>query len=79
VSLKAGKNDGYCTYKPTYMYDHISLNSSWNENITDKPCEENQNTHFTFNDISFFENRAAYEIMWKNMLQPDRPQMAIYS
>ena len=24
----------------------------------------------------FFENRAVYEIMWKNMAEPDRPQMA---
>ena len=22
----------------------------------------------------FFENRAAYEIMWKNMVELDRPQ-----
>jgi hypothetical protein len=25
----------------------------------------------------FPENRAAYEIMWKNMVQPDRTQMTI--
>jgi hypothetical protein len=25
--------------------------------------------------ITFSENRAVYEIMWKNMVQPDRPQM----
>jgi len=25
----------------------------------------------------FPQNRAVYEIMWKNMLQPDRPQMTI--
>jgi hypothetical protein len=28
--------------------------------------------------ITFFsENRAVEEIMWKNMVQPDRPQMPI--
>jgi hypothetical protein len=27
--------------------------------------------------ITFFEYRAVCEIMWKNMVQPDRPQMAI--
>jgi hypothetical protein len=32
--------------------------------------------HFTFN-IFFPENRAVYEIMWKNMVEPDRPQMTI--
>jgi len=39
---------------------------------------ENQNTHFMFNKhFFFFENRAVYEIMWRNMAQPDRPQMTI--
>jgi len=30
VSLKSDKNNGYCTWRPiySYMYDHISLNSS---------------------------------------------------
>jgi hypothetical protein len=27
--------------------------------------------------IEFSENRAVDEIMWKNMVEPDRPQMAI--
>ena len=26
----------------------------------------------------FFENRAVYEIMWKNIAQPGRPQMKTY-
>ena len=29
--------------------------------------------NFTF----FFENLALYEIMWTNMIESDRPQMAI--
>jgi hypothetical protein len=46
------------------------------KNVSDKSCTENQNTHFMFN--SFFpENRAVCEIMWKNMIEPDRPQMTI--
>jgi hypothetical protein len=41
---------------------------------------EKINTHFTFNNFFFvFENRAVYEIMWKSIVQPDRPQMAIWS
>jgi hypothetical protein len=39
-------------------------------------CRENQNTHFMFNNY-FHENGAIYEIVWKNMVEPDRPQMAI--
>ena len=30
-----------------------------------------------FNNI-FFENRAVYEIMWKNIVQPGRPQITIW-
>jgi len=26
----------------------------------------------------FSENHAVYEIMWKNIVQPDRTQMTIY-
>jgi len=48
-------------------------------NVSDKICRENQ-THVTFSDLFFFffENRAVYEIMWKNILEPDRPQMGIW-
>ena len=42
-------------------------------NISDKLCRERQNTHFMFNNF-FFLNRAVYEIMWKNIVQPDRSQ-----
>ena len=43
-------------------------------NVSDKSCRENQNTDFMFN-YSFFETHAVYEIMWKNVVEPDRPQM----
>ena len=33
---------------------------------------ENQNTHF-ISHIFFFENRAVYEIMWKNNVESGRP------
>ena len=45
-------------------------------NVSDKSCRENQNTHFIINNI-FPENRAVYEITWKNTVQPDRPQITI--
>jgi len=35
-------------------------------------------THFVFCNFFFFGNRAFYEIMWKNSVERDRPQMAIY-
>jgi len=43
-------------------------------NASDKHSGENQNTHFMLNNF-FSENRAVYEIMWKNMVEPDRSQM----
>jgi len=47
--------------------------------FSDKSCRENQNTHFVFNNFFFFfENRAVYEIMWKNIVELDRPQMTIW-
>jgi len=46
-------------------------------NVSDKICRENQNTHFMFNN-DFFENRAVYERMWKNILELDRPQMTVW-
>jgi len=32
-------------------------------------------THFVFSNLFFFENRFVYEIMWKNIVQPERPRM----
>ena len=46
-------------------------------NVSDKSCRENQNTHFMFNNL-VTENRAVYEIMWKNTVQPGRPQIKIW-
>jgi len=33
-------------------------------------------THI-LHSITFFENRTVYEIMWKNVAEPDRPQMTV--
>ena len=47
--------------------------------ISDESCRENQNTHFAFNNFFFFfENRAVYEIRWKNFAERGRPQMTIW-
>jgi len=46
-------------------------------NAVYKSCTENQNTHFVFSDF-FFENRTVCEIMWENMVERGRPQMAIW-
>ena len=38
---------------------------------------ENIKTHFLC-PVTFSENRAVYEIMWKNIVEPNRPQMTIW-
>jgi hypothetical protein len=38
---------------------------------------ENIKTHILRPMTFFFENRAIYDIMWKNMVQPNGPQMTI--
>jgi len=37
---------------------------------------EYQNTHFVFSNF-FPEMYSVYEIMWNNMVEPDRPQMTV--
>jgi len=45
-------------------------------NVSDT-SRENQKTHSMFSN--FFSNHCTiYEIMWKNMVQPDRSQMTIW-
>jgi len=44
-------------------------------NVSDRNCRENQNTLCS---VSLPENHANYNIMWKNIVEPDRPQMTIW-
>jgi len=44
--------------------------------VSDKSCRENKSTHLMFSNF-FFLNRAFYEIMWKNVVDRDRPQVKI--
>ena len=47
-------------------------------NVSDKSCRENQNTHFVFNNFFLIQNRAVYNIMWRNIVEPGRPHMTIW-
>jgi len=42
-----------------------------------KVVENQQNTHFVLSNFFFFENRAVYETMWKNIVERGRPHMTI--
>jgi hypothetical protein len=43
-------------------------------NISDRNCITNQKKCCVFNNF-FYENRVAYEIMWKNVVQLGKPQL----
>jgi hypothetical protein len=55
---------------------HISLNSSQTEDCFRKSWKKIE-THILCS-ILLFENRAVYEIMWKNVVQQGRPQIKIW-
>ena len=63
--------------KTNIHFYHISLSSSYNEKFFRQNCRENKKLHLVFNKVFFFENRSIYEIMWKNIVKPNRPQMTI--
>ena len=58
------------------MFGHISFNSSFNE----KCCRQilwgksKETLHFYF----FLENPILYGIMWKDVVEPDKPKMKIW-
>ena len=78
VSLKLDKNKGYL-HEDKYSFVIVSRPFLLRmRKISGRNCRENQNTHFIFsNPFFFFENRPVYEIMWKNIVQPERPQMTV--
>ena len=55
-----------------YIADFLRM-----RNFRHRSCRENRNTHFGSSNFSF-ENRAVYGIMWKNIVERGRAQMAIW-
>jgi len=50
-------------------------------NVSDKCRRENKSKHTFYVQYLFLffpENRAVYEIMWKNIAESGRPQMTIW-
>ena len=45
-------------------------------NVSDKSYGEYQKTNFVLDNF-FSKSRAIYEIMWKKMVEPERPQMTV--
>jgi len=59
----------------TKIFDHISLSASENEKCS-KLCRENQSTHFVSN-TPLSEIHGVYEVMYKNIVDSDRPHVII--
>jgi len=68
-SSKSDKNKGYRARRLIYIYENISLHSFWNEKFLGTFVEKIK-THFV--TTSFSENRAINEIIWENMVQPEK-------
>ena len=62
---------------PSTHFHHIYLSYSWNEKCFRQICRDYQNTHFMFSNF-FFRKSCLYEIMWKNTVEPGRPQITIW-
>jgi hypothetical protein len=77
VSLKYDNNVGYFTWTPCAFMTASRRILLRMRNVSDKICTENQNTHFIFSN--FLPTVVLFEIMWKNTVHPDRPQMTIYT
>jgi len=46
-------------------------------NVSNKSCGENYNTQLCSVTFFFFENRANYDLTWKNKVYPEGPQNTI--
>ena len=62
--------------KNNVHFYHISLNSSKNGKCLSRICTENQNTFYV--QLPSSENRALFEIMWKSVVEPYKPQMTMW-
>jgi hypothetical protein len=77
-SLTFVKNNGYFTWRPILILIRSRSFLLRLRNILDTCCEENRNTNFVFNNFFFSEKRAVYKIMWKNIVELDRPKKTIW-
>ena len=64
-------HEGVCTF---VIISHSVLRM---RNVSDKSLGDIK-THILCSIVFFFENCAAYEIIWKNIVEWGRPQMTIW-
>jgi len=84
VYVKSGNDNEYFTLRCTVQYMYSDGNIWLNfmtvscsiilimRNVSETCSREITNTHFMFHEF-FSKNYALYEIMWKILVQPERP------
>jgi hypothetical protein len=77
VSVISDKNNGYFTRSAIYIFDHISLNSSLNKECFWQQLYRKSIHTFHVQEL-VFKNCAIHEIIWKYIVEPERPQMTIW-
>ena len=77
VSLQLDKKSGYLTWKPVHIL--IIFCSVYRRMMFQAKVVEKIKTHFMLNNFFFFfKNRTSYDLMWKNVVELDMPQMTIW-
>jgi hypothetical protein len=76
VRFKFDKNNGRFTWRPVHLYSSKALDSSQSD-TSFKTIVEEIETHCMICTPPPTENRDVYYIMWRNVVQSDRTQMAV--
>ena len=80
VSLKSGNNHGYRTQRAMWIYDNSLFLIM--RNVNRETLQRKWKKHISYWIASppspSPENRAVYEIMWKNVAESGKPQMRVW-
>jgi hypothetical protein len=77
ISLKSNKNDGYFIWNQ-FTFFIISRSFHFRMMFQTKLLQTIKTHSFCSVTFFFFENRAIYEIMWKNIVETCRTQKTIW-
>ena len=75
IKIGQGKKK-YFTWRPLYIFDHMSLSFLTMRNVSNYSCIENQNKYFMFK--TRFSKIVPFMIMWEKFVKPGGSQMKIW-
>ena len=78
VSLKSDKNIVYFRCRSIQIYDRISLSSSQSEKYFRQNLQRKSKHSFCSKIFFSPENHAICDIIWKNLAERGRPQIAVW-